>query len=181
MKKKINLKKAHSIWFTGYPSSGKTTIAKLLIKKLDEYNLPVVNLDGDQIRSLFKNKIYGKKTRLNSVNDYINLVKIVMKTKNLVIVSANHAFKEQRKLARKTFKSKYSEIWISTPIEVCKKRDVKKLYAKAKSGKITNLIGHDLIFDNPINYDLKINTVVNSKKKCVNTIFNFLKRKKIIN
>ena len=180
MKKKINLKKAHSIWFTGYPSSGKTTIAKLLIKKLDEYNLPVVNLDGDQIRNLFKNKIYNKKTRLNSVNDYINLVKIVMMTKVLVIVSANHAFKEQRKLARKTFKSKYSEIWISTPIEVCKKRDVKKLYTKAKRGKITNLIGHDLIFDNPINYDLKINTVVNSKKKCVNTIFNFLKTKKII-
>ena len=102
-------------------------------------------------------------------------------TKVLVIVSANHAFKEQRKLARKTFKSKYSEIWISTPIEVCKKRDVKKLYTKAKRGKITNLIGHDLIFDNPINYDLKINTVVNSKKKCVDTIFNFLKIKKIIN
>ena len=126
--------------------------------------MPVVNLDGDQIRNLFKNKIYNKKTRLNSVNDYINLVKIVMMTKVLVIVSANHAFKEQRNLTRKTFKSKYSEIWISTPIEVCKKRDVKKLYTKAKRGKITNLIGHDLIFDNPINYDLKINTVVNSKK-----------------
>ena len=42
-------------------------------------------------------------------------------------------------------------------------------------------MGHDLIFDDPINYDLKINTVVNSKKKCVDTIFNFLKIKKIIN
>ena len=79
---KLNLKKAHSIWFTGYPSSGKTTIAKLLIKKLNEYNLPAINLDGDKIRNLFKNKIYNKKTRLNSVNDYINLVKIIMMTKS---------------------------------------------------------------------------------------------------
>ena len=173
------IKKTHSIWFTGYPSSGKTTIAKLLLKKLNSLKVPAVNFDGDEIRDLLSQKKFDKNSRLNSVKSYIKLTKIIMNSKIIVIVSANHAFKQQRRMARDTFRTKYSEIWIDTPLEICKKRDVKNLFSKAKKGKLKNLVGSDLKFDEPTNYDLKINTLVNSKKKCVNIIIDYLTSKKI--
>lgn len=160
MKKKISLLKSYSIWFTGYPSSGKTTLANFIQKEFQKkYKIPVIVLDGDKIRRLINStKDYTFKKRIHTVNFYINLSKVLLKSKLLLVVSANHAFKQQRKIVSSSLGKKYCEIWISTPLSVCKKRDVKGLFSRAKKGKVTNLVGYDLKFDKPDRYDLKINT-----------------------
>lgn len=171
---------SHSLWLTGYPSSGKSTLAKLLKSKLKSHNIPVLILDGDEVRKKYLNGLrYNRSDRIKSVELYISLVKFLMQINVIVIVSANHALKEQRDLAKKKIKKKYSEIWISTPLSVCKNRDVKNLYKKAKEKKIKNLVGHDIKFDKPKNYDLKINAKKN-KEECIEKMLTYLKKKKIL-
>lgn len=178
---KFKLTRSHSIWFTGYPSSGKSTIAKFLQLKLKSSSIPAIILDGDYMRKYFlKDKNYTRYNRVKSVQYYIGLVKLLMQIKVIIIVAANHAFKEQRKLAKKILKKKYSEIWISTPLKICKKRDVKGLYQKAKKNKLKNLVGHDLKFDRPENYDYKISTSKYSKSICAFQLLKFLEKKGII-
>ena len=100
--------------------------------------------------------------------------KILLKTNCLIVVSANHAINYQRQLARKKLKKKYSEIWVNTSIKTCKKRDVKKLFYKAKKGIINNLIGHDIAFDKPLKFDLKIDTEKKSLDTSAKMIIKFL-------
>ena len=117
--------------------------------------------------------------RIKSLKFAISVVKFLMQINVIVIISGNHATKEQRKLARQKIKKKYSEIWISSPLSVCKKRDVKNLFKNAKQNNINNLVGHDIKFDKPKNYDLKLDTT-KRKVDCVNKLFTFLKNKKIL-
>lgn len=171
---------SHSLWFTGYPSSGKSTIAKLLKSKLKSYKIPVLILDGDEIRkNYFKGLKYNRLDRIKSLKFAISLVKFMMQIDVIMIVSGNHATKMQRKLARRKVGNKYSEVWISCPLTICKKRDVKNLFKKAKQNNIKNLVGHDIKFDTPKNYDLKLDTT-KDKVDCVNKLFTFLKKKKIL-
>ena len=81
---------------------------------------------------------------------------------------------------KKKLKNKYSEIWVSTNLKECKKRDVKKLFLNAKKGNLKNLIGYDLKFDKPKNYDLKIDTKNKSLDKSTKMLLNFLLKKKIL-
>jgi len=174
------LKKSHSIWLTGMPSSGKTSISKLVAKKLGK-KFPIIILDSDECNKFFFNKKnYTKLERKNSTLKYIKLCKILLRTNCLIIVSANHAINYQRRLARKKLNKKYTEIWINTSIGTCKKRDVKGLFHRAKIGKLNNLIGHDIKFDKPIKFDLKINTEKKSLDSSVKMILNFLLKQKII-
>ena len=175
-----SLNNSQSIWLTGYPSSGKTTISKKIFSKLGKH-IPIIILDSDECNKIFyTEKKYSKYERNISTLKYIKLTKILLRAKCLVIISANHAFLAQRSLAREKLKNKYLEFWISTGIKECKKRDVKKLYLKAKNGNLKNLVGYDLKFDKPLNYDLKINTENYNLDKSTNIIVNFLLKKKII-
>lgn len=170
----------HSLWFTGYPSSGKTTLAKLLKIKLESYKIPVLILDGDELRrNYFTGLGYNKLDRIYSTKFAISLVKLLMQLNVIVIVSGNHASTQQRKLAKQKIKKRYSEIWISSPLNICKKRDVKNLFKKAQKNKIKNLVGHDVKFEVPKNYDLKIDSTKN-KDECVNRLFLFLLKKKFL-
>lgn len=160
---KIKLDKKISIWFTGYPASGKTTLALKLKKIFDKNNIPSIVLDGDMIRKIiFNDTNYDKKSRINSSYKYLELAKILLNTKIILIVSTNHHTNIQRTIIRKGLKNKYLEIWMNTPLKICKSRDPKKLYSKFSKGKIFNLVGGDLKFEKPLNSDLILN---NTKKK----------------
>lgn len=174
------LSKSISIWLTGLPSSGKTTLAKKIFKILKK-NIPVIILDSDECNKFFyKKKDYSLKERKKSTLNFIKLTKILLRTKCLVIISANHSNNFQRELARKKIKKKYKEVWVYSSILKCKKRDVKKLFLNAKRGLVKNLVGYDIKFDLPKKHDLKINTENNSLDKCSKMLINFLLKNKII-
>jgi adenylylsulfate kinase len=174
------LKKSHSIWLTGLPSSGKSSISKFILKKLGK-KFPVILLDSDECNKFFYlKKNYDKIERNKSTFKYIKLTKILLRTNCLVIVSANHALNFQRSLARTQLKKKYSEIWINTSLKDCKIRDVKNLFYKAKKGTIKNLVGHDIKFEKPLKNDFKVNTKNNTLDNSAKMIIEFLLKKKII-
>ena len=174
------LKQSSSIWLTGLPSSGKTTISKKLFKILNKY-FPVIILDSDECNKFFyKKKNYTLEERKKSTLNFIRLTKILLRSKCIIIISANHAQNFQRNLARKKIKKKYKEIWVHSSTSQCKKRDVKKLFSKAKKGMVKNLIGYDLKFDKPLKYNLKVNTENNPLDICSKMIVRFLLKEKLI-
>ena len=179
---KFKLAHGVSLWFTGLPSSGKTTIAEELSNYLDNFSVPNVILDGDEIRPIIAKGInFSKDGRLKSLDKYIRLCNVILRSKMVVILALNHHSEKQRRIARESYPlNRYIEIWVDTPLDVCMKRDVKGLYKKALKGKTKNLVGISIKFENPVNYNIKIHTLKESLQEAVYKVFQYLKKLKII-
>lgn len=161
------------IWITGISASGKSTLGKYFFKKFKRQNKNTVFFDGDEFRKIFHDDIkYTLRDRDVNAIRLTSLVKYVSDQKTNLIVSANITSQKFRDWCRKNVKN-YFEIFIDTPIEVLRKRDYKKLYKNAFSGKIKNVVGVDLPFDEPKNIDLFLEN--NGSKK------SFLEKTRLVN
>lgn len=150
------------IWITGISASGKSTLGKYFFKKFKKQKKNTVFFDGDEFRKIFHDDIkYTLRDRDVNAIRLTSLVKYVSDQKTNLIVSANITSQRFRDWCRKNVKN-YFEIFIDTPIEVLRKRDYKKLYKNAFSGKIKNVVGVDIKFIKPKKPDLIID---NSKTK----------------
>ena len=169
------------VWITGISASGKSTLGKFFFKKFKKRNKNTIFFDGDEFRKIFHNDIkYSLKDRdINAVR-LTSLVKYVSDQKTNIIISANITSQRFRNWCKKNVKS-YFEVFINTPIEILKKRDYKKLYKNALSGKIKNVVGVDIKFIKPKNPDLVINNSGNKRDLYLNyyTILKEAKKRKI--
>ena len=150
------------IWITGISASGKSTFGKYFFKKFKKIKKNTIFFDGDEFRKIFHNDIkYTLRDRDINAIRLTSLVKYLSDQKTNLIVSANITSQKFRDWCKKNVKN-YFEIFIDTPIEVLRKRDYKKLYKNAFSGKIKNVVGVDIKFIKPKKPDLIID---NSKTK----------------
>jgi adenylyl-sulfate kinase len=165
------------LFFTGLSGSGKTTIAKELVKKLQEEGQPAMLLDGDEIRDIFKNYGFDKAARLKHINDVAKMAVYLQKQGIIPIVSLISPFEEARQNAR-SLTDDFTEIYVSTNLEACEKRDVKGLYAKARSGEIKDFTGvHDTApYEIPENPELVFDTEKLDLNSCVNQILKHIKK-----
>ena len=174
--------KSAALWFTGLPSSGKTTIANHAKSYLESFSLPVVVLDGDVVRPIIAGSIdFTPEGRLQSLYRYIQLTNVIVQTNLIVMVAVNNHCQEQRDIARKSYPTgQFAEIWVDTPLEVCIQRDVKGLYEKAQRGEIQDLVGISIEYETPQNPDIVIRTQTDSTTEASKRIFNYLCKKGII-
>jgi adenylylsulfate kinase-like enzyme len=150
------------IWITGISASGKSTLGKYFFKKFKKTKKNTVFFDGDEFRKIFHDDIkYTLRDRDVNAIRLTSLVKYVSDQKINLIISANITSQRFRNWCKKNIQN-YFEIFIDTPIEVLRKRDYKKLYKNAFSGKIKNVVGVDIKFIKPKKPDLIID---NSKTK----------------
>jgi adenylylsulfate kinase len=165
------------LWFTGLSGSGKTTIAKEIIKKLQEEGHPVMLLDGDEIRDIFKNTGFDKESRLKHINDVAKMAVYLQKQGITPIVSLISPYAEARENAKK-LSDDFLEIYVDTSLVVCEMRDVKGLYKKARAGEITNFTGiHESSpYEVPTNPDITLHTSGISIEACVEKVLNKIKR-----
>jgi sulfate adenylyltransferase len=160
-----------TIWFTGLSGSGKSTVAHALVERLAEFGRNVSILDGDEIRThLSKGLGFSKEDRDANINRVGYVAGLVAAHGGTTLCSVISPFREPRANARKSSKGNFVEVFCDTPIEVCEKRDVKGLYAKARAGEIKGFTGVDDPYEEPLNAEVTIDTSKLGVKKCADVI-----------
>lgn len=161
------------IFMTGLSGAGKTTIAKALVEKLKSEGHAAMVLDGDEIRDIFKNNGFTKEDRIKHNQDVGKMAVYLQSQEIIPIISLISPYAEARDYVREISKD-FTEVYVSTPIEECEKRDVKGLYKKVREGIIKDFTGiHDSApYEVPKNPELNISTIGQSVEECVNKILN---------
>lgn len=136
-------------WITGLAGAGKTSIGKLFFKKIKKEAPNTIFLDGDELRSIFNfNNSFSIESRLSLAYSYSKFCKLLANQNLNVVISTISMFEEVRAWNKKNIHN-YNEIYIKVPMSILHKRDQKKLYSSALAGKIDNVIGVDIEFDEP--------------------------------
>ncbi|XZR52721.1 MAG: adenylyl-sulfate kinase [Enterobacteriaceae bacterium] len=177
-----NKHKSAILLFTGLSGSGKSTIAGKLEEFLYKKKINTCLLDGDNIRYGLCNDLgFNNIDRNENMRRIGEVSKILANTGLIVLISCIAPFILGRKNIKKILRNQnFIEIFIDTPLKICKLRDPKGLYIKKKKEGIKNFTGYDSVYEKPINPDIYINGQ-NSLKYSVFKISEFLRIKNIIN
>ena len=159
-----------TVWFTGLPSSGKTTLSRLLHKELDELGLAAEVLDGDEVRQrLTKGLGFTKEGRDENIRRIAYVAKLLTRVGGIAITAAISPYRELRDLARAEIGS-FVEVHVNCPLQVCMQRDVKGLYAKAIKGEIPNFTGISDPYEPPLNPEVTLYTDRESPEESIKKI-----------
>ncbi|MFJ8824041.1 adenylyl-sulfate kinase [Streptomyces sp. NPDC102467] len=149
-----------TIWLTGLPSAGKTTIAYELANTLRAEGRRVEVLDGDEIREYLSAGLgFSREDRHTNVQRIGFLAELLARNDVLTLVPVIAPYADSREAVRKRHQvggTAYLEVHVATPVEVCSVRDVKGLYAKQAAGEISGLTGVDDPYEAPESPDLRI-------------------------
>ena len=178
----LNNHNSFVLWFTGLSGSGKSTISNGLEVKLNDNNIRTLILDGDNIRSgLNKDLDFSDLSRSENIRRVAEVSKLLMDAGTVVLASFISPFQKDRELAKKIIGGpNYIEVFVNTSLEICKKRDVKGLYAKSKAGLIKNMTGLDSKYEHPSSPDITIEESFTIDES-VELIFKLIKSKLKIN
>ena len=150
--------KGKVLWFTGLSGSGKSTIASEAQRLLHAQGVHTYVLDGDNVRlGLNKDLGFTPEDRAENVRRVGETAKLMMDAGLVVLVCLVSPFREDRDAVRARFADgEFVEIFVDTPLEVCRARDVKGLYAQAERGEIPNMTGVGQEYEVPQHADLVV-------------------------
>ena len=175
---KEELLKQHGlmIWFTGLSGSGKSTIAIALERELQQRGLLCRILDGDKIRSGINNNLgFSAEDRVENIRRIAEVGKLFVDTGIITLAAFISPNNEIREMAAGIIgKEDFLEIYVSTPLEECERRDVKGLYAKARRGEIKNFTGISAPFEAPTHPALSLDTSKLSLKESVDQLLDLI-------
>ena len=175
---KEELLKQHSvmIWFTALSGSGKSTIAIALERELHKRGLLCRILDGDNIRSGINNNLgFTEADRIENIRRIAEVSKLFVDTGIITIAAFISPSNDIREMAANIIgKDDFLEVYVSTPIEECERRDVKGLYAKARRGEIKNFTGISAPFEAPAHPALTLDTSALSLEESVNKLLELI-------
>ncbi len=159
-----------TIWFTGLPCCGKTTIADQVAVLLKKKGYLVEQLDGDIIRQNFSSDLsFSKKDRDENIKRATVLAKMLSRNNVAVLASFVSPYRKQRRRARKEIKN-FVEVYVRCPVKICMKRDVKGMYKKALEGKIQHFTGVDDPYEEPEHPELIVDTDIESVEESVEKV-----------
>jgi len=148
-----------TLWFTGLSGSGKSTLANEVEKRLVAMGKHTMLLDGDNIRhGLNKNLGFKEADRVENIRRIAEVAKLMNDAGLIAITSFISPYRKDRENAKEIIGDGFIEIFVSTPLEECEKRDVKGLYKKARAGEIPNFTGISSPYEEPVNPDIEIDT-----------------------
>ncbi|WP_030383100.1 MULTISPECIES: adenylyl-sulfate kinase [unclassified Streptomyces] len=149
-----------TVWLTGLPSAGKTTIAHELAGLLRADGRLVEVLDGDEIREFLTADLgFSRADRHTNVQRIGFLADLLARNGVTALVPVIAPYADSREAVRKRHEASgaaYVEVHVATPVDVCSVRDVKGLYAKQAAGEISGLTGVDDPYEEPVSPDLRI-------------------------
>jgi adenylylsulfate kinase len=160
------------VWFTGLSGSGKSTIAMGVERELHKRGILCRILDGDNIRAGINSNLgFSSEDRMENIRRIAEIGKLFVQTGVVTLACFVSPTNDVRRLARDIIgKEDFKEVFVCTPLEVCERRDVKGLYAKARKGVVKNFTGISAPFEVPENPILKIDTSIISLEDSVNRV-----------
>ncbi|RHV65748.1 MULTISPECIES: adenylyl-sulfate kinase [Clostridia] len=169
---------AKTIWFTGLSGSGKSTLANELEKRLVAMGKHTMLLDGDNVRmGLNKNLGFREADRIENIRRIAEVSKLMNDAGLIVLTSFISPFAQDRQNAREIIGDAFMEVYVSTPIEECERRDIKGLYQMARKGELDYFTGVTSPYEAPEHPDAVIDTSQHSVEECVDLILQQLQDK----
>lgn len=165
-----------TIWFTGLSGSGKSTLANALENKLALMGRHTMLLDGDNVRMGLNNNLgFNEHDRVENIRRIAEVAKLMNDAGLIVITAFISPYETDRENARRIIGEDFLEVYVSTSIEECEKRDVKGLYKKARNGEIPNFTGVTSPYEVPQSSELEIDTTKISVEEAVDMVIKQLK------
>ncbi|WP_345622509.1 adenylyl-sulfate kinase [Streptomyces ziwulingensis] len=167
-----------TVWLTGLPSAGKTTIAHELAGGLRAAGHRVEVLDGDEIREFLSAGLgFSREDRHTNVRRIGFVAELLARNGVLALVPVIAPYADSRDAVREHHQKSgtaYLEVHVATPVEVCGERDVKGLYAKQAAGELTGLTGVDDPYEAPEAPDLRIESQHQTVQESAAAVFALL-------
>ncbi|MCK4443658.1 MAG: adenylyl-sulfate kinase [Thermoplasmata archaeon] len=162
------------VWLTGLPGSGKTTIARVLEKKLVEHGKRVEVLDGDEVReNLSPHLGFSKEDRQIHANRVAYVSKLLSRNGVIAIVGLISPYRDFRQRAREMM-GDFVEVYVKCSVDECMERDVKGHYKKAMAGEIQNFTGVSDPYEEPENPEVVVDTENQTPEESADKIFEAL-------
>lgn len=167
-----------TLWFTGLSGSGKSTLANEIEKRLVSQGKHTMSLDGDNVRmGLNKNLGFKEQDRIENIRRISEVCKLMNDAGIIALTSFISPYEADRENARKIVgESDFIEIYVTTPLSECERRDVKGLYKKARSGEIPNFSGISSPYEVPEHPDIIVDTVGKTVEESADYIMEELKK-----
>jgi len=171
------MSKGVTVWFTGLPCSGKTTVADRVAEILKKKGYKVERLDGDTVRKGLTSDLgFSKKDRDENIKRVTFVAKLLTRNDVIVLATFVSPYRERRRLSREEIGS-FIEVYTRCSMEECMKRDVKGMYKKALAGEIKDFTGVNDPYEEPENPELILDTdkesVEDSARKVIDKIQSF--------
>ena len=164
------------LWFTGLSGAGKSTIANLVEKKLARMNRHTFLLDGDNVRhGLNRDLGFTDADRVENIRRVGEVAKLMTDAGLIVITAFISPFRAERQMVRQMLpEGEFVEVFVDTPLSEAEKRDVKGLYAKARSGQLKNFTGIDSPYEPPEDAEIRIDTTSLTPEEAADRIVDYL-------
>lgn len=183
-REKLLGQKGCTIWLTGLPSSGKSTIAFSLEHALDQQGRLAYVLDGDNIRhGLNKNLGFSAADRAENIRRIGEVAKLFADAGVITITSFVSPYRADRDVVRQLHeaaKAPFIEVFVDTPVAECEKRDPKGLYKKARAGEIPNFTGVSDPYEPPLKPEIVLKAGERMLEECVAELAAILRQRGII-
>ena len=162
--------KGFTIWFTGMPCSGKSTLAELLKPELEHRGRTVDILDGDVVRThLTKGLGFSKEDRDENIRRIGFVCKLISRHGGIAIAAAISPYRAIRDEVRATHEH-FVEVFVDTPLEECMRRDVKGMYKKAMAGEMKDFTGVSAPYEPPHKPEVTIHTATENAQESATRI-----------
>jgi adenylylsulfate kinase-like enzyme len=164
-----------TIWVIGLSGAGKTTLARLVIKKLQENGYPCVIIDGSEARDLFDNKLgFDPASRRKQTARIKNLALWAIGQKIIPVVALIHPFEDDRARCRSEIDG-YCEVYLKCGLDECVRRDDKNVYAPAMEGRGKFVVGLDIPYDEPREAELVLESDKHAPAALLDRLWDALK------
>lgn len=161
------MRQEFTVWFTGLPSSGKSTLARLVEARIRERGFPVVVLDGDEVRTWLTAGLgFSREDREENIRRIAHLAVFQNVAGVATITAAISPYQRARDDARRVI-GHFVEVYVDCPLEVCEQRDVKGLYKKARRGEVQHFTGISDPYEPPLAPEVVVRTDRESKEECL--------------
>jgi bifunctional enzyme CysN/CysC len=173
-----------TLWFTGLPGAGKSTIAAAVEERLIAAGQSAFLLDGDNLRHGLNGDLgFDEQARRENVRRTAHVAKLLAESGTIALVSLVSPYAADRELAATLHRGdelEFVEVFVDAPLELCEKRDPKGLYARARAGELSGLTGVGAPYEPPADPDLVLGTLEESVERGVERVIELLAARGVV-